>query len=73
MFAVTALLLPFMEDYWSLFATGVANGLSVGVFVMCTSLVPHEIVGTELFPTAMGVASTCIGLGNAIIAPIGGE
>ena len=40
---------------------------------MCFSLVPYEIVGTELFSTAMGMANTVYGAGNAISGPLGGK
>ena len=40
---------------------------------MCFSLVPHEIVGTDLYSTGMGVINTIYGAGNAISGPLGGK
>ena len=72
-FAGTLLLFAFFDEYWPLFGISVANGLGNGIFNMCNSLVPHEIVGTELYSPAMGVLNTAYGAGNALSGPLGGE
>ena len=73
MFAVTILLLGILDDYWSLFASTAAVGCVNGLMTMCFTLVPHDIVGTELYSTAMGVVNTMYGVGNSISGPVGGK
>ena len=71
-FAGTLFLFAIFDDYWLLFGVSVANGLGNGLFTMCNTLVPHQIVGTELYSTAMGILNTVYGVGNALSGPLGG-
>ena len=68
--AVTFVLFSLLRDYWLLFISAAVHGVSVGVFITSAFLLPHDIVGTTLFPTAIGVLNTVYGIGSTTSGPL---